>query len=83
MNWFVYILLCSDGSYYCGATNNLAKRLKAHNDGKGAKYTRARRPVFLFKYVEVPNKSAALKLEAKIKKLSHKQKECINVNSLI
>ena len=44
---YTYILRCADGTYYCGWTNNLDRRLKAHNEGKGAKYTRSRRPVAL------------------------------------
>lgn len=74
MNWFVYLLKCSDDSLYCGITNNLEKRLSAHNKGLASKYTRVRLPVILVKVIEVPNKSLALKLEIKIKKLSRKQK---------
>ena len=47
---YTYILRCADGTYYCGWTNNLDRRLKAHNEGKGAKYTRSRRPVALVYY---------------------------------
>jgi len=74
LNWFVYLLKCSDDSLYCGITNNLEKRLSAHNKGLASKYTRVRLPVILVKVIEVPNKSLALKLEIKIKKLSRKQK---------
>jgi putative endonuclease len=74
--WIVYIIQCSDEkkSLYTGITNNLAKRLAAHNNGTGAKFTRGRGPVFLIKFFEVGDKSAALKLERKIKSLTKKQK---------
>ena len=74
MNWFVYLLICSDGTLYCGITNNLDKRIATHNLGKGAKYTRARLPVKLYRSFQVENKSAALKLEYRIKQLTHEQK---------
>jgi putative endonuclease len=77
--WYVYIVRCSrDDSLYTGITNNLDKRIKAHNDGKGARYTKSRRPVSLLKYFEVENKSAALKLEYKIKQLSRAEKLKLN-----
>lgn len=73
-SWAVYILGCSDDTFYCGSTNNIHKRLAAHNAGKGARYTRGRLPVKLL-YLQVCNdKSTALKLEYKIKKLSRKNK---------
>lgn len=72
--WFVYLLRCSDGTIYCGITNNLEKRIKTHNSGKGAKYTKARLPVVLIKSFEVADKSAALKLEYKIKQLPRADK---------
>lgn len=75
--WFVYLLKCSDNTLYCGITNNLEKRLAAHNSGKGAKYTKSRRPVVLFKVFDVSNKSEALKLEFKIKKMSREEKLCL------
>ncbi len=71
---YVYILECSDGTLYTGWTNDLDKRIKAHNEGKGAKYTKARRPVTLTYYEEYENKSDALKREAAIKKLSRAEK---------
>ena len=73
-NWFVYILECSDKTLYCGITNNIDKRLSAHNAKKGAKYTRGRTPVKLLKIFKVENKSLALKLEFKIKGLSRNDK---------
>lgn len=74
MTWYVYILCCSDYTYYTGITNDLDKRIKTHNDGKGAKYTQGRLPVVLMKYHEVATKSEALKLEYKIKQLPRAEK---------
>ena len=72
----VYILRCADESYYTGWTNDLTARLAAHNRGTaGAKYTRARRPVQLVYCEALPDKSAALKREAEIKKMSRAQKQ--------
>jgi putative endonuclease len=74
--WFVYLLRCSDNSLYCGITNNLNRRINQHNSSsRGAKYTRARRPVILAYSTSVENRSEASKLEAKIKKMTKKQKE--------
>lgn len=73
-HWYVYILKCKDNSLYTGITNNLEKRIEKHNKGIGAKYTKGRRPVKLMKKFTVNNKSEALKLECKIKKLSKKEK---------
>jgi putative endonuclease len=73
--WYVYLIKCSvDQSIYTGITNNLNKRIAAHNAGKGARYTKSRRPVKLLKYFEVETKSEALKLEYKIKQLSRQEK---------
>lgn len=72
--WFIYILQCSDGTLYTGITNNLERRIKQHNDGKGAKYTRGRGPVILLKKFEVETKSQALKIELQIKSLSKDEK---------
>jgi len=77
----VYILRCSDGTFYTGATNNLEKRIIAHNTGEaGAKYTRSRRPVTLVYSEEFEDIHKALKREYVIKKLSRTQKEIL-VNS--
>ena len=67
-SWLVYLVKCRDGTKYCGATNNIEKRLRAHNTGKGAKYTKTRRPVLLLLTSRLMSKSAALKLEHKVKK---------------
>lgn len=72
--WLVYILRCADNTLYTGATNNIHKRFAAHNAGKGAKYTRGRLPVTLIDIFPCDSKSSALKLEYKIKKLSHREK---------
>ena len=72
MNWIVYILECSDGTYYTGITNDLKKRLRCHNRAKGAKYTRARLPVKLIASCDDLTKSEALRLEIAVKK----QKRC-------
>ncbi|HOW57017.1 MAG TPA: GIY-YIG nuclease family protein, partial [Smithellaceae bacterium] len=74
--WLVYILRCSDGSLYTGVTNNMENRLAAHNEGKAAKYTRSRRPVKLMAASAKMTKSAALRLEIKIKKMRRKEKIC-------
>lgn len=72
--YYVYILRCGDGSLYTGITTDLEHRLKMHQSGKGAKYTRSHLPVELV-YQEVqPDKSAALHREAEIKKLPRSQK---------
>lgn len=76
-NWHVYILKCADGSLYAGSTNDLEGRLKTHNLGKGAKYTRSKLPVRLAFSEVVTDKSSAYKREAEIKKLSRKQKELL------
>jgi putative endonuclease len=73
--YFVYIVRCADGSLYTGSTTNVEERVKKHNDGKGARYTRGRTPVEVV-YIEVTaNKSAALKRELAIKGYTKKQKE--------
>lgn len=72
--WFIYLLRCFDDTLYCGITNNLEKRIAAHNSGTGAKYTKGRRPVVLVGCKEVDNKSEALKLEYKIKQMSKEKK---------
>ena len=72
---YTYILKCRDGTFYCGWTNCLEKRLKAHNAGTASKYTRARRPVTLAYYETFETKNEAMKREAAIKKMSRSQKE--------
>jgi len=67
--WVAYLVRCSDSSLYCGISNDLKKRLIEHNSGKGAKYTRSRRPVELVGVSSELTKSDALRLEYKIKQL--------------
>lgn len=71
---FVYILKCRDGTLYTGWTNDLGRRVAAHNAGQGAKYTKSRRPVELLYFEELSSKSEALKREAAIKKMSRSEK---------
>lgn len=71
---YTYLLTCADGTLYCGWTNHLEQRLQAHNAGKGAKYTKARRPVSLAYYEEFATKEEAMKREAAIKKLTRTEK---------
>lgn len=76
MSYFTYLIQCSDGTYYCGYTKDLNKRVEEHNSSdKGAKYTRGRRPVVL-KYSEKHGSlSSALKREHQVKKLTHLEKK--------
>ena len=69
MEYLVYILRCGDGTLYTGCTNDLASRLRAHQAGRGAKYTRSRLPVELVYQEAAPDRSAALRREAAIKRL--------------
>jgi putative endonuclease len=71
---YFYVLQCVDGSYYAGYTNNLKKRLAAHNAGKGAKYTRAKGPVEMIHHECFDSKTAAMKAEYAFKQLSKPQK---------
>jgi putative endonuclease len=73
-SWHVYMVRCADGSLYTGCTNDLARRLAAHNAGKGARYTRSRRPVALAWSVRVKDRAAALSREAKVKQLTRPEK---------
>ena len=81
MKWYIYMLKCGDDSIYTGSTNNIERRLKAHQSGKGAKYTKSHLPVKLVYSEELPDKSSALKREAEIKNMSRKEKlEIISKN---
>ena len=77
MSWYVYMLRCGDGSLYTGVTDNVERRLTAHRAGKGAKYTRGRGPLELVYMEEVPDKSAALKREIAVKKLTRGEKDAL------
>ncbi|MGN0421406.1 MAG: GIY-YIG nuclease family protein [Lachnospiraceae bacterium] len=74
---YTYIVRCKDGSLYTGWTNDIEKRIKAHNEGKGAKYTKSRRPVKLVYYEEFQTKEEAMKREYAIKHMRRKEKEKI------
>lgn len=77
---YVYILKCADGTFYTGWSTDPIRRTKAHNSGKGAKYTRSRRPVTLVYTEEYGDKSTALKREYAIKQFSRKDKEELILN---
>jgi putative endonuclease len=81
--WFTYIVECSDGTYYCGTTPDLEKRISKHNAGQGAKYTAARKPVRLVYFEKYPDKSQAAQREYQIKQLTRKQKESIIFSSFL
>lgn len=71
---YVYILECGDGSLYTGWTNHLSRRIKMHQEGRGAKYTKAHLPVKLVYVEEFEDKSEALKREYEIKQLARNEK---------
>lgn len=72
---YTYILRCSDDTLYTGWTNNLEKRIDAHNKGKGAKYTKARLPVILAYYEAFSTKEEAMRREWEIKQMPRKEKD--------
>jgi putative endonuclease len=72
--FFCYILECADGTFYTGWTTDLERRVKTHNAGRGAKYTKLRRPVRLVYAERQPNRSTAQKREHAIKRLSRAKK---------
>ena len=74
---YTYIVKCADHTYYTGWTNDLEKRIQAHNEGKGAKYTKARRPVQLIYHEMFNTKQEAMHREYEIKQLTRKQKEAL------
>ena len=75
-DWLMYVVECSDGSYYTGITTDMTRRLNEHNRTKrGAKYTRSRRPVRLIYFESHENRSEASRAEAAFKKLTRKKKE--------
>ena len=74
MGWWVYIVKCSDGTFYTGVSNNLKARIKKHNSGEGAKYTQSRRPVELVYKEKSLDRSRSLKREIEIKKLKRSEK---------
>jgi putative endonuclease len=76
-SYFVYLLLCDDGSYYTGYTNNVALRFERHKKGYGARYTRLRRPERVVYLEEFKNRGAAIRRELRIKSLSHREKKAL------
>jgi putative endonuclease len=74
MSWCCYLLRCADDTLYCGITNDMAKRLAAHNAGTAAKYTRTRTPVALVFSEDCADRSTASKREMTIKKLPREKK---------
>ena len=74
MGWYVYMLRCGDGSLYTGSTTDVDRRLREHQSGTGARYTHSRPPVALAYVEEAPDRSAAQRREAAIKKLPRAQK---------
>ena len=78
-----YLLACADGSYYCGWTNDLRKRVCAHNSGTASKYTRPRRPVELVYYETFATRQEAMRREYRIKRLTREQKEALIRNGSI
>ena len=74
MAFCVYILQCTDGSFYTGYTKNLAERIKQHENGKGAKYTKSHKPQKIAYVEDLSSRSQAMKRERAIKKLSRQQK---------
>lgn len=73
-SYYVYLLLCDDGSYYTGYTNNVPSRLWQHKKGYGARYTRMRRPKRVIHVEEFKTRRAAMRREQQIKALTHNQK---------
>lgn len=72
--WCIYLLECSDGTYYCGITNDLPRRLKQHLDGKASKYTRTRLPVKCIAYIKAKDRSEASKIEYQVKQQPREKK---------
>lgn len=81
--WFVYLLQCADGTFYTGITTDVKRRIEEHNGtAKGAKYTKARRPVKLFYQENQPNRSAAAKREYQLRRLSKQLKLSLRANDI-
>ena len=73
-SWYVYVVLCSDNSLYCGITTDVKRRVSEHQSGVGARYTRARLPITLLVYWTEEDRSDATKAEIAFKKLTKKRK---------
>lgn len=72
--WYLYLLQCGDGSLYCGITDDVPRRLRAHRAGRGAKYTRGRGPLRLVYLEPCPDHTAALRREYAVKRLPRNEK---------
>jgi putative endonuclease len=83
MNWYVYIVECSDGTLYTGISNNIDRRIKEHNKGIGSKYTKGRRPVTLLARWDCADKSHASKMEYRIKGLTREDKLRLIINGQV
>ena len=75
--FYVYILLCCDGSFYTGYTKNVETRMRLHQIGKGARYTKIHKPQKLVYSEDYPSRSLAMRREREIKKMSHQQKQVL------
>ena len=80
LNWVLYVVECSDESLYCGITNNLNRRIEQHNSGKGAKYTRSRKPVRLRANWDNLSHGDAARLEVFFKRFNRSQKLKVMMN---
>lgn len=79
--WFVYLLRCADGTLYAGSTTDVEARARAHNDGRGARYTSGRRPVEVVYREACGSRSAALRREHALKRLTRSDKEALITRS--
>lgn len=75
--WFVYLARCADGSYYTGIAKDVAERIRAHDSGKGARYTRGRGPLAVCATRRCHSKGTALRLELRVKGLAREEKDAI------
>jgi putative endonuclease len=85
-NWFVYMLRCADESLYTGVTTDITRRLREHNGelkGRGAKYTKARRPVTIVYFEVAVDRSSAQIREACLRKLSHAEKRRLAIDKKV
>ena len=80
-SYYSYMVECADGSFYCGYTTSLENRIKTHNMGRGAKYTRSRRPVKLVYFEVFENRHDAMSREWHMKKLTRQKKEQLIIGS--
>jgi putative endonuclease len=82
MSCYCYIVECSDGTFYTGWTTDVERRVKTHNAGRGARYTRMRRPVNLVYHEPQPDRSSAMKRERAIKRMTRLQKQKLIIKGL-